>query len=365
MEQWQQFMPGIDRVVGFYHVDESEEIQGVEWLNTLGSAHLSLFNPDHEVQQSLLQVSKERQAFQWQRADMLPFANQSARIKGQLDLFSEQQYLVLLIRLDSDVPNCKDLFYVFFRDDKSNFGIIDDQSALDTTQKSIIGKLASNFAIITINTYRETQKRENAFKKRTQNVLQSRQDEINTQNSDLRDWKSAWLMSYLSEISQRDSVNYVLSEQAEQHLLKSTSSFEILKGSIEQSIIYICELYTIAPGDDVIIDECYLQIEVPKLVRKEEKPVEQLPVSRLGKTMSLLDRLEEASVKVIDSGLTLTSAEVGSHMQKKISAPAITDALRKNKVRIFQLFEQYPHRWPVIRQHFKPIINLNSKWEVI
>jgi hypothetical protein len=45
-------------------------------------------------------------------------------------------------------------------------------------------------------------------------------------------------------------------------------------------------------------------------------------------------------------------------MEKPISAPAITDAIRKNRENILQLLEQHPEKWQLIRSYFKPLTNI-------
>ncbi|MBL6950397.1 MAG: hypothetical protein ISR57_07110, partial [Bacteroidales bacterium] len=55
---------------------------------------------------------------------------------------------------------------------------------------------------------------------------------------------------------------------------------------------------------------------------------------------------------------SLTSVNVGKEFPTPISAPAITDALRKHKKRIIHLFDQYPEKWEIIRHEFRPIQNI-------
>jgi len=61
---------------------------------------------------------------------------------------------------------------------------------------------------------------------------------------------------------------------------------------------------------------------------------------------------------VLNDRLPLTGKNVGSHCDKPISAPAISDALKKHRSEIIALFEQYPDQWPIIRKDFAPIRNI-------
>ncbi len=293
------------------------------------------------------------------RTDLLPFTNKSSIKYSQLDLFSEHQYLVLLLRLRHSYSNCADLFYLFFRNDQSNFGITDSQIKLDTSHKAIIGKMATRFGKMTINNFIKVRKKETEFKSRTKALLEARLVQNEELKTNFSKWKERWLVNYISQISQRDGVNYVLCDSAENTLLSGQFSFDVIQEMLNKAISYICELSDFSIGDEILIDESILIPEV--LPVQEEKPETRLPVGRINKTMLLLDRLEKTAEILLNKGLPITSADVGSNMDKPITAPAITDALRKNRLRIFRLFEQYPQRWKVIKHHFKPIINLTAK----
>lgn len=359
MEQWQVFMQGIDRITGFYHNKQDNGLHGIEWTNSNDSSNLKHFAISRELEEKMEKVAKEKQNFQWLRADLLPFVSTSNISFSQLNLFDEGLYIVLMVKAQGENIHYPDLYYLFFRNDRSNFGISEENTALEPDHKVMIGRMVVNFAKMTISNFLALKEADKNFKDRTRNLLESRQVQYNLVKEQFSDWKNEWLHAYLSEISQRDLVNYVILEKAKRKLLESNISFGQLKESIDNAIVYICELNDIYPGEDVVIDESLLVIKEPEQERKIINT--ELPLSRMAKTGTLLDRLEKAANDLIQKGISPTSAEVGSTMDKPISAPAITDALRKNKVRILQLFEQYPQHWPVIRQHFKPIINLRER----
>jgi hypothetical protein len=48
-------------------------------------------------------------------------------------------------------------------------------------------------------------------------------------------------------------------------------------------------------------------------------------------------------------------------MSPPVSAPAITDALGKNRDFVRLLLEKYPEKWETIRSDFKPLLNLLRK----
>ena len=76
--------------------------------------------------------------------------------------------------------------------------------------------------------------------------------------------------------------------------------------------------------------------------------------------MALLDKLEEAAVRVVNNSEDLTGVNVGKACSRAISAPAISDALKKHKNKINTLLDEFPDRWKLIREEFKPLINILS-----
>jgi len=361
LRQWPQYFVGIDRILGFFSISQQGDMQAIEVVKS-GSNYRELdLNVNQEMVLAMDNHRKEKTAFQWLRPDLLPFVSRSGLQSMQLDLFSESKYLVLLIRTPGVASDLYDLYYLFFREDQSNFGVMTGQQPLDTAQKAIIGRLASQFAQLTAKSYQESENRFLWFKERTQSILSNSQHRKTEVNADFNNWKKDWLVDYIREISQRDSLNYVLSEEAEKAILNYEGSFSNLKKSLENCIVYICELQDASLGDDIFIELSYLIFpEATKPTSTNSIDMNET-TSRINKTMQLLDRLENAAQLIVQRGLTPTSAEVGNHMDKPITAPAISDALRKNKVRIMQLFAKYPDSWPTIRQHFKPISNLMAK----
>jgi hypothetical protein len=74
--------------------------------------------------------------------------------------------------------------------------------------------------------------------------------------------------------------------------------------------------------------------------------------------MLLLDRLEKSASSLKSRSLQLTGANVGKNLSPPISAPAITDALSKNKILIRQLISRHPDKWEIIRKEFRPLLNI-------
>ncbi|WP_439185671.1 hypothetical protein [Carboxylicivirga taeanensis] len=354
MQQWKLFMNGVDRVLIFYL--QRGHIEGLEWNQHMRGI-ISPLTLSEEAERELSIIIKERTAYQWLRPELLPFINKERLSINQLDLFSESLYLVLQVRnMYEEIPL---ISYLFFRDDCSNFGISNGQTQLETSHKAIIGNMATQFASVSLNNFYNVQHEASSFRQQTLKILEANQMGSDRDKDELLTWKNDWLDTYLLDLSKRDGVNYVISDAARTKLLTASDNYEISKEAIDNCIDYICKLYPVTPGDDLTIEAAYLMISPTKEQAVNAPKAE--PTSRQSKVILLLDRLEEAAVSLYRQDQAITSAEVGANMVKPISAPAISDALRKNKVRILQLLEQYPQKWTTIRKHFKPIINLRAK----
>ncbi|TRX70582.1 hypothetical protein [Carboxylicivirga sp. M1479] len=357
LQQWQMFMSGLDRVMLFYQLDNKALFEGLEWNQQTQQQLSTPIQLSNDTMLKLTQITKEKNTQQWTSPELLPFVQASKLSLSQLDLFSENNYLVLLV--PCTINSRSILSYLFFRNDCSNFGMSDSHTTLDTSHKAIIGKMASRFAQMTINNYQTTIEQNNQFKLQTQKLLEHKYLEDTESKESFASWKNQWMSTYLLEASKRDGVNYVISQEAAFKLINLDLSYSVTQEIIDNAVIYICNLYNVQPGDDVIIKESLLVI--PRIEQQETSVPATEPINRQSKTILLLDRLEESAIRLQQQGHSITSSDVGANMPKAISAPAISDALRKNKTRILNLFEQYPERWSTIRSYFKPIINLSAK----
>jgi hypothetical protein len=88
--------------------------------------------------------------------------------------------------------------------------------------------------------------------------------------------------------------------------------------------------------------------------------IEAIEDSRYIKTIQMLNKLENAANKVQSNGKSLSGSNLGHAMSTPISAPAISDALKKHKNKIQSLCNKYPDEWTLIRKAFRPVINILS-----
>ena len=117
-----EIFSGIDKVACFSK-NEDEEVEGCEMTLTNNHYHtkeLIIDNPDAIFTFS----GKETTGYSWLLKDKLPF-EEKRELKGQLSLFDEQQHFVLQLKIivPTDTGSRSDIFYIYMREDESNFGI--------------------------------------------------------------------------------------------------------------------------------------------------------------------------------------------------------------------------------------------------
>jgi hypothetical protein len=99
------------------------------------------------------------------------------------------------------------------------------------------------------------------------------------------------------------------------------------------------------------------QMNIENTYARRFKP-QSLNKERFGRAGELLSRLELAAQNVLNEHLPLTGKKLGNHCEKPISAPAISEALKKHKSEIVELLTKYPEQWPILREEFTPIKNI-------
>lgn len=146
-------------------------------------------------------------------------------------------------------------------------------------------------------------------------------------------------------------------ESAKAKLCSYTGEVYNLEEVVRKAVSFALDLSSPALASPLHIADYHIRFAEENGKPVTEEVQEGLP-HRLAKTYLLLDRLEHAAAGIKQRKENLTSASVGKEFPSPVSAPAITDALRKHKKRIIQLFDQYPGKWEIIRHEFRPVLNL-------
>ncbi len=358
LQLWSEIFPGIDRVVMLY--TNKDETGGIELVNTTkgyDANELMTGGLDETLNGKL----NDQVGYSWLHKDQLPFERKN-QANGQMQLFSEQYHVVLMIRLKEPDKNTLIVYYLFFREDQSNFGISRLQGHFDTARKALVGSLAFRYARHFYKTINNLQTDFREFTSVTKRLLANSSEESGY-NKHLN-WVSQWAGNFLETIGCKFNVTFELTDTALKKISDSWD-FNISIKALEQAAKFALLLNSGNPNNKIVIDNTYLQID--NTVSNKLSTGNNAPTSgnRLKKVMVFLDNLEIAANKMVELGEDITSSGVGQRLDKPITAPAITDALRKNRRRVVFLLEKYPDRWSVIRHNFRPVTNITDKKETL
>jgi hypothetical protein len=161
---------------------------------------------------------------------------------------------------------------------------------------------------------------------------------------------------HLEQLSRDRGRNYIIAEEALSKIRSFKGNLKNLPRILENAIIFTENLLFDNDKEDIVIQPYSLDFESFQVDDKKELSTRKID-SRESRAMQLLDKLERAAMSLKSKNMPLISSKVGQEMDPPISAPAITDALRKNRTFVRQLIEKYPDKWETIRNNFKPLLN--------
>ena len=346
---------GIDKIVCFSKKDDGQ-VEGYEMTLTNNHYHINemiIDSPDVIFAFS----GKETTGYSWLLKEQLPF-EEKRELKGQLSLFDEQQHFVLQLKIvvPMDAGDRSDLFYIYLREDESNFGISRIQGVLDTTRKALLGSMISRFISVFYDSINKLSLEISRFTNVTKQILE--QNATVTNSLSLKNWIREWADNYLLSLTGTSGILLSLSEQALDKLAMHdfNSSCEALKNAASFAMMLHSEEH------EIEIKDSYLVFKSSETANSHNSSQSRnIPNGKIAKTMQLLDNLEQAASHLLSTGEDLTGSAVGQLMDKPITAPAITDYLKKNKPRIMMLLNKYPDKWSIIRKQFRPLINIIEK----
>ncbi len=355
-------VPGFQKAIGFYQHPVHKQIEAV----ILQKGNKSIQRIPQEKASLSREINIIRQSktkYEWVNETLVPFKHyKQHRIQKQV--FDELDYYILLLKIDSEVDGLKDLLYIYFKPDASNFGLKKFDSNLNTTQKSIIASLLVKSFELYHHQRLVFNNRNQALRNDLLNLGNQHQSEklkhkIDKQRT--RDKINQYIIDSLNEISNKLDIHLQLSKDAQDYINTYSGKLSNIKTHATNAIEMAYRSQQTPEGGILKLEEYHLKTYFDKEETSTiSTGVESIADSRYRRTVQLLNRLEEAAKIVQANGNMLTGAAVGQAMDNPISAPAISDALKKHRNKIQSLCNDFPNEWLTIRKSFKPIINTLS-----
>jgi hypothetical protein len=354
-------MPGIERILTIHYDDTRKEIIG-----------LVTNREDREYKTAIMDITKslpvlqkfmdDKTPFNWYNKNHLPFSVAKSENNPSLDIFTELQNNVLLIRLPDELNQFKDLIFLYLNSNPSNFGVTNTINPLTTDNKSIIAFFMFN----TLKTIAEEQRsNKNALKFSTSRTISviDKAEELRHQMDRAKNNYGLSLVKlsqqYIHEMGLQNRRKYKLSAGAIEKIKNFQGELKDIELIIKEAIIYIESLF-FDVSDEIEILDWYLQFA---RTEKQFTPAESAEIKndKYAKTINMLDKYEQAALVVKSRDMKMTGTNLGRSCPVPISAPAITGSITVHGNKINSLFKMFPEKWPILRSEFKPVKNLADK----
>ncbi len=303
------------------------------------------------VRKILQNLRSEKANYEWHQEAGLPFKEDNGPAAHDISLFTENQMLVLLLRFKSPSDGRQDLVFLHF--DPQGIRMTFKYDEIDTRVKAWLAPIAYHQIKAMLSLCRifetENKKLKSTARKVIANIRQTDSSE-----DFFREKQKNYIQEILEDLSSQQK--FKLTDEGMQKILKAGLKLSEMRQVLKQAIETVEFL---EEGRDGILPEWSLIL--PQTENPDHPEQEEIVESRYIRSYQLLEKLEDAAQKVKQEQNRLTGGNVGKAFSTPISAPAITDALKKHGTRIISLMERFPDRWTVIRREFRPVQNLLSK----
>jgi hypothetical protein len=354
------FLPGIEKIAGIYFSQKEKKIRILSRKRdheTDDNFEEFLRRPETMVM--IQKFRTENHQFAWIKKEDLPFEITPQRLTVPT-IFTELDNVILVLRFKNDHDMLNDLLMIYFNQNLGNFGLNKADKVLTADHKIIIGHLLyyqfksflqlnmSNRKLLrTLNNSVMSVIGENMFLK----------EQLNQIKASYGDNMINVSIQHLQDLAKEYGRTYVLTEEAGNKIKEFKGNLKHLPSILENAIIFTENLLMTGGEAEIVnLQSFSLDFDSYQVVEKSEQFTRKID-SRQSRAMQFLDKLEMAAISLKNKNISIISSKVGRALIPPISAPAITDALGKNRELIKQLIEKYPDKWETIRKEFKPLAN--------
>ena len=308
----------------------------------------------------VIKFRKTKKEVMWADLDDLPInpVKESRKLEiKQLSIQDEIEQNVLIFRIPCLNDDSFDVFALSFAKTFSNFYIPSGRNVLSSELKTTIGKTVRS----QIQWLYEFHAKQSTSINRIQHAYQQNIDELDESNEILAREQATnrdLLEKYLTQLIRNQEITLnckiVLKNGFLDRIKNSGFGIESIKMIVETAVN---TAYDLALNKSII----YL---TPNLIQHKKQTFQAVhqtsQLAALNKTVALLDRYEQAARQIELRSERINGRNLAAELQ--ISAPAITDAIKKHNSKIKRLLEKYPSKWPLICDFIRPIREI--KWNL-
>lgn len=300
-----------------------------------------------EVEMKKDNYLNNRHFYRWISLDETPLSNDK-EVRIQYNIFDEYKNSILHLFLPPEDGEFL-VFYIFFNEQHALSGPNSD-SRLSTDNKQLVAHTVYNLLREVRNTYvQDRQVSENL------NKMQQRMSKFDG-NAHLKSFMQAYVNNYLETVSIHNSIRLSITPDAIEYLFTQALTPALLTSRLSEAVAWLLNFGNVGQTR-FLIERIHIADNTSTEI-SGIKAYSDLHEEKYNRSYELLEKLEHAALKVINAGQKLTGFAVGQAFETPISAPAITDALKKHAGKLRTLTRIYPDKWPIIRNQFKPIQNV-------
>jgi hypothetical protein len=354
-------VPGIEKVIAVSGRENNRDLVFISGRKEQGELVIEEYLPEGDLEY-FRKLQEGTVPYSWLLKEEIPFQVRSGQ-KVQLEVFNELSNNVLLLRIPVREQSHGCLFFLFFDRGLNSFGTIQVKHILSTENKTIIGQLVRNALLAMISVFYSDRNALATVHENTRAIMQDL-EAVRSEFSSLKDQYREGILKlchgYLDRLASDRTRRYRFSEGAIQKLSVYAGDVLKLQVMIEKAVEYADTLALETSGNETIVTDFHIVFPAEKQIRQEKilsGHVGDVP-AKYGKTVMLLDRLEKAAMDVKAKNRLLTSQNIGRELPSPVSPPAISDALKKHRSKILHLFNEFPGRWEIIRNEFRPVQNI-------
>jgi hypothetical protein len=358
LEHANRLFPGMEKTVAIYWDFKADMLKA----KIASRLNETAWVEDIDIGDKKVVIQKLRNSnepIDWFSRSSIPFEVVQSD-PNQYRIFSEMNDSVLLLRFANDHDKMFDLLFLYLAEGSNTFGLSRYNIPIGLDHKSMIGFLMYN----TVNGIIHIGESDNTIYKRinsnTLSMISSYhalQDKHEKTNKNFGLSLVNQCKHYLHEFSVKYGKTFELDEKAFSKITAYKGEIDILRQIIEDAVIFAIHLNSHRRIEHIVIEDAYINLKQQDPPGDKQEKVLILE-ERYAKTILMLDRLEKSASDLYERNMALTGKNVGKNCSKSISAAAISDALSNHKRIVRYLFEKYPEKWTVIRNHFRPVKNI-------
>lgn len=318
-------------------------------------SRFDLKNKKHLIQK----FRAEKRNSSWMRPDMIDFLNEGKQKRKiqQLSLTDENENNILCLKFISPYDELYDV--IFIELSPSNLlQFVKQGKELTTSEKTLVEVLLYNTIKARIDTEYANLKAheliigsfENQQKKIKDSFEENERLKLNYEQT-----FNYFLSSVAKEIKLKEDIQLDYSPTCVSYISNLTANLEVIRLSILRAVTVYQNL-SIKKLKQITLEPENIQIITPKAIVPKTNFAHKHQ-----NIIDILDKYETAAIALRDKGMKVNGANVAEQCVPSITPAAISFNLKKYASIINSLIIKYDTKWSLIKNEFKPLINITEK----